>query len=100
MVPFWVPIIVRHLIFRVPKKDHNFDNHPYIGGYFWIMEKKMETTILVLGFSGGIYRGYIWIMEKKMELTILVLGFRITFLGVILGHIWNWKRKLELLFGF
>ena len=28
MVPFWVPIIVRHLIFRVPKRDHNFDNHP------------------------------------------------------------------------
>ena len=30
MVPFWVPIIIRHLIFRVPKKkDHNSDNHPY-----------------------------------------------------------------------
>ena len=28
MVPFWVPNIVRHLIFRVPKRDHNFDNHP------------------------------------------------------------------------
>ena len=29
MVPFWVPVIVRHLILRVPKKrDHNFDNHP------------------------------------------------------------------------
>ena len=30
MVPFWVLNIVRHLIFRVPKKerDHNFDNHP------------------------------------------------------------------------
>ena len=31
MVPFWIPIIIRHLIFRVPqKRDHNFDNHPYI----------------------------------------------------------------------
>ena len=31
MVPFWIPIIIRHLIFRVPnlKRDHNFDNHPY-----------------------------------------------------------------------
>ena len=30
MVPFWVPIIIRHLLFRVPKqRDHNFDNHPY-----------------------------------------------------------------------
>ena len=30
MVPFGVPDIVRHLLFRVPKKrDHNFDHHPY-----------------------------------------------------------------------
>ena len=26
-VPFWIPIIIRHLIFRVPKRDHHFDNH-------------------------------------------------------------------------
>ena len=26
MVPFWVPNIVRHLIFRVPKKN----------GFFWV----------------------------------------------------------------
>ena len=31
MVPFWIPIIIRHLIFRDPKRDHNFDNHPYSG---------------------------------------------------------------------
>ena len=30
MVPFWIPIKIRLLIFRVPKKGHNFDNHPYI----------------------------------------------------------------------
>ena len=30
MVPLWIPIIIRHLLFRVPKKGHNFDNHPYI----------------------------------------------------------------------
>ena len=29
MVLFGVPIIIRHLIFWVPKKDHNFDIHPY-----------------------------------------------------------------------
>ena len=29
MVPFWIPIIIRHLIFSVPKRDHNFDNHPH-----------------------------------------------------------------------
>ena len=27
MIP--IPIILRHLIFRVPRKDHNFDNHPH-----------------------------------------------------------------------
>ena len=29
-VPFWVPNIIRHLIFRVPKRDHHFDNHLHI----------------------------------------------------------------------
>ena len=28
MVPFWVLSIVRHLVFRGPKRDRNFDNHP------------------------------------------------------------------------
>ena len=26
---FWIPSIIRHLIFRVPQRDHNFDNHPF-----------------------------------------------------------------------
>ena len=30
LVLFWIPIIIRHLIFRVPKRDHNFDNHPFV----------------------------------------------------------------------
>ena len=30
MVPSWIPTIMRHLIFRVPKKSHNFDNHPCV----------------------------------------------------------------------
>ena len=29
MVPFWVLSIIRHLVFRDPKRGHNFDNHPY-----------------------------------------------------------------------
>ena len=29
MVPFWITIIIRHQICRVPKGDHNFDNHLY-----------------------------------------------------------------------
>ena len=30
MVPFWIPTTIRHLIFRVPKRDRNFDNHPNV----------------------------------------------------------------------
>ena len=26
---FWIPILIRHVIFRVPRK-HKFDNHPHI----------------------------------------------------------------------
>ena len=29
MLPFSIPIIIRHPIFRVPKRDHHFDNHPH-----------------------------------------------------------------------
>ena len=30
MVPFWVPMIVRHLVFTLSQlgTDHNFDNYP------------------------------------------------------------------------
>ena len=28
MVPFWIPIIMRHLLLRSPKRGHNFDDHP------------------------------------------------------------------------
>ena len=28
-VSCWVLHIVRHLVFRVPKRDPNFDSHPY-----------------------------------------------------------------------
>ena len=28
MVPFGVPIIIRHLLLGYPKRDHNFDNYP------------------------------------------------------------------------
>ena len=28
MVPFWVPNIIRHLLFRVSKRDPNSDNYP------------------------------------------------------------------------
>ena len=34
----------------------------------WIMEEKMETTI--------VYWGYIGIMEKKMEASVVYWGYR------------------------
>ena len=31
MVPFWLLLVIRHLVFRGPKKgDRSFDNHPYL----------------------------------------------------------------------
>ena len=30
--PFWIPITIWHLIFRVPQKGHDFENHPYVDG--------------------------------------------------------------------
>ena len=40
MVPFWALSIIRHLVFRDPKEDHSFDNHPLISlkrvlGFFY-----------------------------------------------------------------
>ena len=31
--PFLGPFIIRHLIFRGPKRNHNFDNHPHVTMY-------------------------------------------------------------------
>ena len=39
VVPFWVLIIVRHLIFRYPKRDPNFDNYP----------RGFERSVAVMG---------------------------------------------------
>ena len=43
-VPVWVLIVIRHLVFRVPKRDHNFDNHSYesfrkLGGTLGFLER-------------------------------------------------------------
>ena len=47
-------------------------------GFIGIMEKKMETTgimVVILGLYRGyiyvVYRGFIMIMEKKMETTVV-----------------------------
>ena len=60
MVPFWVPNIVRHLLFRVPKRDPSFENHPY--NYICIatglrMSGKAESS-RVGGFSVGFGLGW------------------------------------------
>ena len=41
MVPLWVLSIIQHLVFRGPKRDPNFDNHPCI------------VRVQVLFFAGG-----------------------------------------------
>ena len=46
MVPFWIPIIIRPLIFRVPpKRDHNFDNHSYRLDFEPFRVRKAQTRI-------------------------------------------------------
>ena len=60
------------------------DYRVYIRVYNGIMEKKMETTIVYLGYirimekkmaTTIVYWGYIRIMEKKMATTIVYLGY-------------------------
>ena len=50
MVPLGIPIIIRHPVFGVHKKGHNFDNHPYV--YYSLNSLK--------GVYGGLYRGLLW----------------------------------------
>ena len=44
-VPCWVLLILRHLLFKVPKRDLNFDNYPYG------MEPQSPETVLVVGLG-------------------------------------------------
>ena len=49
-------------------------------GYFGIMEKKMEITIMgYIGILGVYIGGILGIMEKNMEITIM------GYIGIILG---------------
>ena len=46
MVPFWVPIIIRHLLFRVPKIwGHNFDNYPHRFERLPVLSPKPHSNI-------------------------------------------------------
>ena len=64
MVSFWVPILIRHLIFRVPKKVTIILTSTQI--YIYILR-------LYGGYVGvlfGLYWGSTGIMEKKMEASV------------------------------
>ena len=82
------------------KENGNYYNRVNVGviwGYMGIMEKKMETTIIMIGFMWGLYgsymglRGkYMGIMEKKMETTIMgvIWGLYGSYMGIM-------EKKME-----
>ena len=71
MVPFWVPTIIRHPLFRVPKRDLNFDNHPYMYVYIYIY-----THTYTYCFSGLSVSGTKELMEfQSVRISIDDAGF-------------------------
>ena len=64
-VPFWTPVIIRHLIFRVPqKRDRNFDSHP--SGHW--AAKKIRGTFHLVPRLRALPEG------SKSDLHFLLLG--------------------------
>ena len=66
---------------------------------FWIMEKKMEATVVYLGYIRNMALGIVifWIMEKKMEATVVYLGYiRKMALGIVIfrGNIRTMERNM------
>ena len=51
MVPFWIPMIIRHVISMVPKRDYSFDSHPYV--YRFRVWGVHELRIFAFGALGG-----------------------------------------------
>ena len=67
-VPFWVLNIIRHLIFMVPKRDHNFDNYPcsmaaVTGILFVIID--CSTHLIVVVSSGFDFRFFSFLYQSK-----------------------------------
>ena len=57
VVPFWVLSIIRHRVLRGPKRDPDFDNHPYVGhvGHSlgtWTIVGNFGLTIAVVPVRG------------------------------------------------
>ena len=48
--PFWIPIIIRHLILGYPERDHRFDNHPCRHAYFHTTTLTIHSPRLVGAF--------------------------------------------------
>ena len=63
MVPFWSllnPIIIRHRIFCVPKRDH-FDNHPYAG-----ISPKSRKVHQRLAHADAFHHQHGWVPHLKL----------------------------------
>ena len=55
-VPSGIPVMIRHLIFRIPERDHYFDNHPYTGSYrdYTLAVIKGDTRSLDISSNGKV----------------------------------------------
>ena len=80
MVPFWIPIIIRHLIFRVPKKG------TIILTWVWVQES-CEIVLNVIGNLLGLYTDYVRAMYS-------LYGFRKDVLPIMQNEMeQNWNMR-------
>ena len=66
MVPFWVLSIIRHLVFRIPKREHNFENHPY---------RVLNRNPLVLGMANQGFLNQVPTLSWNPVACIMTPGF-------------------------
>ena len=76
MVPFWVPIIMRRLFFRVPKKGPYFDNHP-CGSQLEQGCPRPEKSVepVYRGLNRGPFKGILKGSFKRFHLKGSLKGF-------------------------
>ena len=66
VVSFLVLRKKRHLVFRKPQRDHNFNNHPYTWSYLWTSEfgarasgmKSKEGASIITAWHQGFGRNH------------------------------------------
>ena len=75
MVPFWVPIIIRHLLFRVPKKGTIIltTTHVSCQGVYWL--RSVGGT--VVGFGVGMRQMSFVDSQRAVSRVHVRLGFRV-----------------------